>query len=499
LTASLELASSNPWWKERGLIETDPLLVALEEASVSWVPPILEDFTLDQDAVYTLRGPRQVGKTTACKLLVKRLLDAGIEPRAVVYFSCDRAESAPRLRRMIEQYTQSLRQYYLGRIYLILDEISFIDDWQTRVIKVLYDSGLLHSVTAILTGSHAHDIRMSAEQLPGRRGRVKDPLDKNLLPMAFREYAKAVNPELASKLKKLGLYSAKVRSSLIEELLEGAIPEPVHQLGAYVDVLQALLDQYLLTGGMPFVVDEYVRNHRIGEATYRTYLDVVLNDISRLGRRREYARQVLQALVNHLGSRLSWRNICEETDIPRHETAADYVNILKDSYILLLLHAYDASRDAADSRKNKKVCFRDPFFLHAVQGWLTVGEPFESSQTYLATPSQRAAVVEQVVIEHLGRYAVEASIQKQLFDIEYNLFYWIGKEGNEVDGLVKLPEGIIPVEVKYQSEVTSDDLNSIYAFFKTGRANRAIVATKEELDLRRSLTLVPTRILLTLL
>lgn len=126
-------------------------------------------------------------------------------------------------------------------------------------------------------------------------------------------------------------------------------------------------------------------------------------------------------------------------------------------------------------------------------------KPFESSQTYLATPSQRAAVVEQVVIEHLGRYAVEASIQKQLFDIEYNLFYWIGKEGNEVDGLVKLPEGIIPVEVKYQSEVTSDDLNSIYAFFKTGRADRAIVATKEELDLRRSLTLVPTRILLTLL
>jgi len=54
---------------------------------------------------------------------------------------------------------------------------------------------------------------------------------------------------------------------------------------------------------------------------------------------------------------------------------------------------------------------------------------------YQATLGQRAAVLEQVVIEHLGRYVVEASIQKQLFDIEYNLFYWIGKEGNEVDGV----------------------------------------------------------------
>lgn len=499
MATSLELASSNPWWKEKREVDADPLLVALGKASVRWVPPILEEFTLDQDAIYTLRGPRQVGKTTACKLLVRRLLDAGVEPQALVYFSCDRAESAPRLRQMIEQYIRALRQYYQGRIYLILDEISFVEDWQTRILKVLYDSGLLRSVTAILTGSHAHDIRMSAEQLPGRRGRVSDPLDKNLLTMCFREYTRALNKELASALERFSLNSLQVRSSLIRQVMKGAISRPLRRLGAYIDLLQVVLDQYLLTGGIPFVVDEYTRDHQIREATYRTYLDVVLNDISRLGRRREYARQVLQALVSRLGSRLSWRNICEETDIPRHETAADYVNILKDSYILLLLHAYDPSSDSADTRKNKKVCFRDPFFLHAVRGWVTVGGPFEGAQTYLATPSQRATVVEQVIIEHLARYATEASIQKQLFDIEYNIFYWLGKEGNEVDAVVKLPRGAVPVEVKYQSRVTSDDLNSVHAFLKTGRADRAIVATREELDVRHSSTLIPACILLSLL
>jgi len=473
--------------------------LALRNTNVRWVPPILDEFTLDQDAIYTLRGPRQVGKTTACKILIKRLLKAGIEPRALLYFSCDRAASAPRLRQMIEQYILRLRRFYQGRIFLVLDEISFVDDWQTRVVKVLYDAGLLDSVTAILTGSHAHDIRMSAEQLPGRRGKVRDPLDKNLLPMVFREYVTALKTELVPAFNGLAIGSPKARSAIVDRLLKGTIPQQVRELEAYMDSLQSLLDEYLLTGGIPYVLDEYVRNRRLDEVTYRTYLDVVLNDVSRLGRRREYARQVLEVLVDHLGSRISWRNICERTDVTRHETAADYVNILRDSYILLLLNAYDPSRDRADTRKNKKIHFRDPFFLHAVNSWLMTGEPFEGSQAYLASAERRAAVMEQVIIEHLVRYAMQASLQKQIFDVEYHVFYWLGREGNEVDGILRIPTGVLPVEVKYQSKVTSDDLNSVYAFLKSGRASRAIVATREELEVRGSLTLIPASILLTLL
>lgn len=47
------------------------------------------------DAVYSLRGPRQVGKTTLLKLEIKRLLEAGVPAKNVFYYSFD-LESSPR-------------------------------------------------------------------------------------------------------------------------------------------------------------------------------------------------------------------------------------------------------------------------------------------------------------------------------------------------------------------------------------------------------------------
>ncbi len=62
----------NPWW--RGRLEEDPHLARWAESPVRWVPSFVYEVELEPYALHFLFGPRQVGKTTAPSLLVKRLV-----------------------------------------------------------------------------------------------------------------------------------------------------------------------------------------------------------------------------------------------------------------------------------------------------------------------------------------------------------------------------------------------------------------------------------------
>ena len=77
LTVSLpvELIDQNPWWRNPKAIEQDNHILELEKSRVKWDPRLRRMFTLDKDIVYTLRGPRQVGKTTLLKNMIRGLSD----------------------------------------------------------------------------------------------------------------------------------------------------------------------------------------------------------------------------------------------------------------------------------------------------------------------------------------------------------------------------------------------------------------------------------------
>jgi hypothetical protein len=67
------LRRQNPWWAETAAINEDPHLAEYEQAVVKWEPPHLHALKLDRDLIYILLGPRQVGKTTFFKLLIRHL------------------------------------------------------------------------------------------------------------------------------------------------------------------------------------------------------------------------------------------------------------------------------------------------------------------------------------------------------------------------------------------------------------------------------------------
>jgi len=98
-----------------------------------------------------------------------------------------------------------------------------------------------------------------------------------------------------------------------------------------------------------------------------------------------------------------------------HNTVAEYIDTLSDSFVLHYLFCYDTIRNKPAYQKEKKVYFTDPFFLHAMRAWIGGKKPFESTMEYLGDPEKVGALVEGVVADHMVRLSFRLCEQKQLF------------------------------------------------------------------------------------
>ena len=64
-----QLAEQNPWWVDKTNILKDYKLSGLNKLQFQWDPHIRHYIKLNKDVIYTIRGPRQVGKTTLIKII----------------------------------------------------------------------------------------------------------------------------------------------------------------------------------------------------------------------------------------------------------------------------------------------------------------------------------------------------------------------------------------------------------------------------------------------
>jgi uncharacterized protein len=116
-------------------------------------PWILSELKFDRDRVYTIRGPRQVGKTTMVKIIIRELLAKIEHSQSVFYFTCDLVADEKELFEVLELYLDWAAAFRLDRKYIFLDEISSFRDWE-KGLKYLVDTGALKNSTVVLTGSH---------------------------------------------------------------------------------------------------------------------------------------------------------------------------------------------------------------------------------------------------------------------------------------------------------------------------------------------------------
>jgi uncharacterized protein len=430
----------NPWWKAVAEIDRDPDLLRFNQAPIRFDHAI--PFAFDADAVFSLRGPRQVGKSTLLKRAIQHLLRTrAVPPRCILYTDVEGAGLSThlRLRNALSAYLTWARtsEEPNRRLYLFLDEVTGVKDWGIAV-RTLHREGALTNVTVIATGSHALDLARGGETAPGRRGEhAVAELDWIMMPLAFRDYIAAHNPELAGVLPTIDLFAPHDAYVAAEQI-------QLHQ-----DAISALFDRYLMTGGYPHAMSDEQSAGRIGAGAYGIYREAMIGQMRRAGHDSGPFREIVSwAADNRLGQEFSWSDISANTEIGSKDTARRYI---EDAERLFLWHVLYRAQSADDSsnaiRSPKKLFAADPFAWHVLAAWAG-GEKdaWSGSMTRLTNPTYRGGFVESVAGDHFlrefGRFALYHRADKGQGKTE------------EIDFILHRERQQARIEVKFRNHIT---------------------------------------------
>ncbi len=460
------------------------------------MPSVIDDFTLDKDAVYTLRGARQIGKTTAVKLLIRRLLGKGIRPQNILFYSCDVAGEARGLYDVVREYLRHRDREKSERTFIFLDEVSSVRKWQ-MAIKRLWDMGLLENCTVIATGSHTIDITRSAERLPGRRGRLNEAMDKVMYPLSFLEYVMLVDEPLAQKIRS-ALNGGSDRDKHLDSLFSGRILPALRDLSKDINTLNLHLDDYATSGGIPWIIDQLDNQRAIPEDLYAMYLNLMLDDMASFERKQEIVKGIVTALMDALGWPVSWTSLAKKVGLPNATYALSYVSVLEDMFMLSVIYQYNTKTKSTMPGKDKKIHFADPFYFHTLHGWAVSTEAYYTSKKFLGDAQNMGHIVEGIVSNHLIRMAFRRSPKKPWFLYTNYLTYWRYGPDKEVDFVYNDGSVEVPIEVKFGRNLNARDLDGIIAFKKATGAKNGLILTKSTLSTVRECLKVPVALFLLL-
>lgn len=494
------ISNQNPWWKSKNEINNDKQVKEWTESKIRWDPRIRTKFDYDKDILYSLRGPRQIGKTTLIKLQIQEFLENGISPYNLMYYTCDLVDGPKDLVKIIMNYlenTETLRNKN-ERSFLFLDEISSVQNWQ-KGIKILVDQNMLKHCTIIVTGSHTVDLKYSTERLPGRRGITNESYDKIMLPMKFSEYVSIIDSDL-KKIINESFRGGEVRIEIFNKILDSDI-YTFDKLSIYLSKLNKYLDDYLLTGGIPKVIDTYLKTGYISENVYNTYLDFILGDIKHLDIEERKFRQLISNIIKSIGFTTSWNSLKDDTDIGSVHTISRYVDLLSNMFILTIFYRYDSDRRKPLFGKMKKIHFHDPFFFHTLNSLNDPRKSFELSQSCIMDETKKSKLVEGVIGNHLIRFAFYLSDKKQMFDYSNHVFHWRygsteDKDGNKIEKEIDYiftdgKKTELPIEVKFSSHISNRDLDGIINFKKKTSNKNAFVISKDRLEVKDNCVIIP--------
>jgi len=375
----------NPWWHG----EKDSVYEEWAGSEIKWIPSMLDGLALKPFSLHFVYGPRQVGKTTALKILIHRELE-GRAPDSIFYYSCDELTGHEELGEVLDDYLSMKNARGIKSSLILLDEVTMVGEWW-RAVKARVDRGSFSKDVLIITGSASLELSKQRELFPGRRGRGGDHL---MLPLSFSEFARTIG--------KLDL-----RTGGIEAVAKNHDANKVHGTR-----ISSLFDIYLKTGGFPRSVKEHAATGTVSHETMKVYLDWARGDWARAGRSDAYMKEVLAYILRARGTPISWNNIARETSINSPHTARTYVETLEGLFIALVLPLMSQS-GKVEHKKNKKVHLIDPLLYRVFSNYT------------------RCEVLEETVFEattaaHVARIAVP---------------YYYSDGRGEVDVVCKVKDG----------------------------------------------------------
>lgn len=413
----------NPWW-ETGKIPSE----LLEE----YKRPVLKNLVsyLSLDRIIVLKGPRRTGKTTLFYHIVDYLLKERVAPTDILFVSLDDLNLRTGLDEIFKAYQETNKRLIKqGKtVYVLLDEVHFLKDWQFYVKRYFERK---YPLKFLVSGSAATLIRKGTESLAGRT------VEETVYPFSFYEFLcyRLKNPKLIKIIDGL-----KSNHSLFNTV-------NTTDLVPYITEIKICFEDYLEKGGFPnlFGVQDrilwkkLVREDILEKVIYRDLVE--LYGI----KKPQVLEKLFLYLVDITSQILSVTNIANSLKLSR-ECTEKYLLYLEHALLIKRIRKYSKSAGKT-ARSGEKVHVIDPGLVNAFSR-VEIGH-----------------VLESTVAGHALRQA------------DLNIYYF--RDKNEVDLVLERDKNIFPVEVKYKNEIHRRDLNGLYSFIRKFGAKTLIVITRD--------------------
>ncbi|MEM2933464.1 MAG: ATP-binding protein [Methanocellales archaeon] len=440
----------NPWWKGKENFDEDEDYRKWVSRKIKWVPELTREIALEPFSLHFIVGARQVGKTTAIKLLIKDMLELEkVNPKSIFYFRCDEISDYKELKDLLSSYLELRDSWKIDKSYIFLDEVSFPKEWY-RTVKSMIDDGMFKNDVLILTASTSIKIKKETEYFPGRRGKGRDFVVR---PLSFREFIKTIDPDLYSKLpQRMKIFNSK---EIEEKALKASI---------FLSELNKLLFTYFEVGGFPLSINSYFESGYMKPDVKEIYLSWIKNDLIKIGKSINTAREVIKTLLIKIPSTISWETIAKETSIKSPKTVNSYLHTFSDMFTCIISYFLDPSTATIKFAKNKKVYLQDPLLLSIFEDWCLI-----------KIKEKEPVVAESVLASHLARVFNE-------------VYHW--KNRTEIDCVVRDIEKVIGFECKWKEKIEKRKII-------LGKLKEIYILSKKELDVKNKI--IPLSVFLALI
>ncbi|KUO40690.1 MAG: hypothetical protein APZ16_02290 [Candidatus Hadarchaeum yellowstonense] len=383
----------NHWWREGRVRE-----VLAKEYKRRYFEELKD--LLDKRQIVVICGLRRTGKSTLMFQLIQHLIEKGVPPANILYFSFDKEVAG--IKQILESYSRMVeKDYERERIFVFLDEIFKLENWHEE-LKVLYDN--LPQVKFVVSGSASLKVEKEARKnLVGRAFYVE------VKPLLLREFFEL---KFNKRLENVKLWEDKLRLHF-PSFLRKAFPEVVDW-----DDIRAR---------------EYIRELVLDKVIFSdfptTFKDV---DVDLL-------RTLVDIFFSNPGMYLNIDSLARDLRKSKNDLIF-HIRLLEFGYLIRTVSNYRGSKLSA-SRKLRRVY------------------PYHPSLAYgMFKEVEESKLVECWVRSHL--------------DAQH---YW-REAGKEVDFV---HEGM-PVEVKYEEKISSEDIKNTIEFLKKFKVRKACVVSKDD-------------------
>jgi uncharacterized protein len=386
------LRDRNPWWRDPGRwTRDDETLRDVAEAPFEYRPAVLDGVA--PPGLYSLVGPRRVGKSVELRRTIEHVLGQGVNPRSVVYFSCD-GLSAQDLRRLFA-VGQSITHTVDGARWWFIDEITAIGPAWSAVLKEMRDDTPVRRDCVVVTGSSARGLREATKNLAGRRGGVVHS-DRVLLPAGFRSFCRLTGisgPDL-SVVRPKDLFTAAGRDAL-EELF------------FWLEDLVAAWEHYLRVGGFPRAIRDFRESGDAGESFVRELWDVLRGDAIRAASMSDLEiLAFLERLGESLTTPVNASSVAVDVGLGNHHRVNDRIEDLATSFAVWRCPQRIGGRPNA--KAFRKVYFTDPLYARLAG---TIDEQLRVPDASRITEQQVGlALARAIERDHPGAFATESRV-----------------------------------------------------------------------------------------